>query len=525
MRDGRKRRTPGGKAATGYAGRLILSLRTAVLLVSAVLGTVTITGRPVMGAAPTAAEIEQAIRQHLPASVVSPRSGIDIRVDKGVVALSGTVENLLQKHQARRVAESIRGVRAVIDLITVTPVLRRDEDIGRNVRQAFAESRPLKPYDLAVAVRGGVVTLKGAVDAWGLSWLARRKAMAVKGVSDVHNRIDVKLKVRRSDDEIRRFVKRRLAADLYVDASRIDVRVRNGVVHLAGVVGTVTEKRRAVKDVRMVGVDDVNAQALKIDLDKKDRMRRTKAFVALPDETIRQAVRDALSLDPRVSAYSINVAVADGLVTLTGRVNTLHDKNVAEIDVLNTTGVWRVENKLTLRYRSFPTDEALEKRIAAAFERDAELHARDIHIAVEDFRCRLYGEVSSVAEKVRAENIASQIGGVLSLENNLRIKPAKQASDQPGDVEIGARIREELYWSPFVDSDRIRVAVGDARAILQGAAAGLFAAHSAVQNAFEGGAKTVRTELALDTGKRLDAFFKRDAYEFHLGRIFEEDSL
>jgi len=485
----------------------------------AAIALFTITGQAVLASDVTAVEIEQAIRRHLSAAATVTPGALDIRVDNGVAVLSGTVKNLLQKTRALHIAETIRGIRAVIDLITVKPVIRKDAAIGRDVDQALAESPALSRYDISVAVDVGVVTLTGTVDAWVLSRLAQRKALSIRGVSDVHNRIDVKPKRQRTDDEIRRLVQRRLAADLYVDASQIEVNVKNGTVTLQGVVGTAAEKRRAVESAWMFSVNNVDAQALEIDLREKDRMRRTTAYIPLSDETIRQAVTDALALDPRVNAYSIDTTVADGLVTLTGVVETLYDKKVAGTDVLNTTGVWRVENKLTLRYRAFPTDDEVEKRIGAVFQRDAELHDLPIHVAVDNLRCRLSGTVDTMAQKIRAENIASQIGGVLSLENTLRVK---QVAHVPDDAEIAARIREELFWSPFVNSDRIRVTVKDARAVLKGTAAGLFMAHSAVQNAFEGGARTVRTELALDTGSRLDAFFKRGAYQFRLGRIFQD---
>jgi osmotically-inducible protein OsmY len=416
-------------------------------------------------------------------------------------------------------------VRSVVDLVTVKPVLREDEVIVRDVTQVLAESPPLDRYALAVTAKGGVVTLQGTVDAWTLSRLARRKAMSIKGVSDVLNQIDVKIGRQRSDGEIQTLVERRLAADLYVDASGVKVGVQNGVVTLKGSVGTAAEKRRAEENASIFGVDAVNVQALSINPDLPDRMRRQAAFVTLSDDKIRRAVKDALELDPRVNAYSIAVTVADGMVTLTGLVDTLFEKKIAERDVLNTTGVWQVKNKLTLRYRAFPTDAEVEKRIYAVFQRDAELHDLEIHVAVDDLHGRLYGTVNAMAQKIRAENIASQIGGVLSLDNDIRVSDlrARANPDQPGDAELTARIRDELFWDPFVDSDRIEVTVKDAHAVLKGTAAGLFAAHSAVQNAFEGGARSVRTAFSLDTGRRLDAFFKRDAYQFRLRRIFPDD--
>ena len=50
---------------------------------------------------------------------------------------------------------------------------------------------------------------------------------------------------RRSDARIAEEVNERLTDDPYVDASHIDVRVEDGVVHLSGRVRTRSEKRRA----------------------------------------------------------------------------------------------------------------------------------------------------------------------------------------------------------------------------------------------------------------------------------------
>jgi hypothetical protein len=88
------------------------------------------------------------------------------------------------------------------------------------------------------------------------------------------------------------------------------------------------------------------------------------------------------------------------------------------------------------------------------------------------------------------------------------------------DADIKAAIVDELFYSPYVDSDRIGVTVKDGQAVLKGTAASRFVAYTAVQNAFEGGAKTVRTKLVLDDGNTLNKLFREETYQFHLGRIF-----
>lgn len=50
---------------------------------------------------------------------------------------------------------------------------------------------------------------------------------------------------------------------------------------------------------------------------------------------------------------------------------------------------------------------------------------------------------------------------------------------------------DDLFWSPYVDSHRVEVRVEAGQAVLKGRVTNRFVARAAVQNAFEGGAKTV----------------------------------
>jgi hyperosmotically inducible protein len=170
-----------------------------------------------------------------------------------------------------------------------------------------------------------------------------------------------------------------------------------------------------------------------------------------------------------------------------------------------------------LRYRSFPPDDRVKAMIADVLQRDADLHGLDITAAVKDNHVRLSGSVDSMGQKVRAEMIVSQIEGVLTLDNRIAVR---ENADILNDADISASIADELFWSPYVDSDRIAVSVKDGHAVLKGTAASRFVAHTAVQNAFEGRAKTVQTELVLDDGSSMNERFQAETYSFSFGRIF-----
>ena len=74
---------------------------------------------------------------------------VDVATNHGIVTLSRSVDNLLAKERAVRVAESIRGVRGVIDEITVTPASRPDEDIRKDVLAALIQDPATDSYPVS----------------------------------------------------------------------------------------------------------------------------------------------------------------------------------------------------------------------------------------------------------------------------------------------------------------------------------------------------------------------------------------
>ena len=70
--------------------------------------------------------ITLAVERKLLADASVPSHYIDVKTDNGIVTLLGTVDNILAKDRATKIAESIKGVRSVVNTITVKPMLRPD---------------------------------------------------------------------------------------------------------------------------------------------------------------------------------------------------------------------------------------------------------------------------------------------------------------------------------------------------------------------------------------------------------------
>jgi osmotically-inducible protein OsmY len=127
--------------------------------------------------------------------------------------------------------------------------------------------------------------------------------------------------------------------DPRLDASRVRVRARDGVVFLLGKVKSFAEKWAASRAaLRAVGVVDVR-NALEVDLGRGDRP---------DDDELGHAVLRALRLEPHTPDGLVAVDVHDGRVTLRGVVELPMQIAAAEAAVRKLPGVLDVRNELRL---------------------------------------------------------------------------------------------------------------------------------------------------------------------------------
>jgi osmotically-inducible protein OsmY len=182
---------------------------------------------------------------------------IDMSTDDGIVTLSGSVDNILAKERAVRIAEKVKGVRAVIDLMEVNPPMRRtDSEIQTDVEQALNGDSGTGSYDIGVRVKDNIVTLIGTVD----SWLARRFCASV------------------------------------------------------------AKKSRAVVKAFQANVRGVTADKLEVRFWSRSNALQGDKYKNLKDSDIQQALFEALLSDPRVADFNVVPEVIAGRATLRGTV-------------------------------------------------------------------------------------------------------------------------------------------------------------------------------------------------------------
>ena len=464
----------------------------------------------------TDSDITSAVEERFLFDKAVPWTFVDIKTNEGIVTLSGTVDNLLAKERATKIAESVKGVRSIVNNINVQTVARSDEEIRKDVESALLMDPAADSYEVKTAVSGGVVTLSGVVQSFQEQSLAMQLARQVRGVKDVKSDITVKYKLTRPDPEIVADAKRAIENDAWIEPSKVNVTVANGKVTLTGSVGSAAEKTRARTLAWVMGVNSVDDQGLKVEPWLAKDMRRQAGSTLRSDEEIKKAVKDTFVYDPRVFSFNPEVEVKAGIVTLSGVVDNLKAKQAAEQDARNTIGVYSVKNHLKVRPVNPPTDDKIAQNVKDALLRDTVVDSFQVDVKSDRGTVTLNGTVDSYYEKSHAEDVAYRLNGVVGVKNNLDVNYPTvtyhnfrwdpyyvynphyydwSRSSLRSDTEIKDDIEDELFWSPFVDEDEVKVSVDNGTATLTGTVDDWNEFFSASENAREGGASSVINKL------------------------------
>jgi osmotically-inducible protein OsmY len=182
------------------------------------------------------------------------------------------------------------------------------------------------------------------------------------------------------------------------------------------------------------------------------------------DEDIQQDVLAELKWDPRVHPNEIGVAVKEGVVTLSGVVDSFMKRWAAEEAAHRVRGVKAVVNQIDVKLPGSleRTDEDVARAVIRALEDDALMPIDKVDVTVSAGWVTLKGEVEWQYQKLDAERVVRRISGVKGVTNLLVVKPRLMPS------ELKARIEEAFKRSAALDAKRIQVEVQGSKVILEG---------------------------------------------------------
>jgi osmotically-inducible protein OsmY len=213
----------------------------------------------------------------------------------------------------------------------------KDSDLRQSVSDALDFEPSVNAANIGVAARDGVVTLSGHVSTYAEKLKAEEVVMGVRGVKAIAEEIEVRPAGAHAtaDDEIARRVLDILRWNTTVPEDRVKVAVQNGWVTLSGSVEWNHQRESASRALQ--GLAGVRGVANTIRITPK----------ASPAD-LRSRIEQALKRQAELDALGISIELADGSVTLRGRVHSLSERRIAEQAVWAAPGVREVRDDLSV---------------------------------------------------------------------------------------------------------------------------------------------------------------------------------
>jgi osmotically-inducible protein OsmY len=182
------------------------------------------------------------------------------------------------------------------------------------------------------------------------------------------------------------------------------------------------------------------------------------------DEQIQRDVMAELKWDPRLNPNEIGVVVRDGIVTLTGWVDSYAKRWAADEAAHRVRGVKAVANDIEVRLpiAAERTDADIAAAVVRALEWDAMIPIDKLDVTVSRGWVTLKGEVEWQFQKDDAERVARRIAGIRGVSNLITVKPRLAPS------ELKEKIERALVRSAELDAQRITVEVQGSKVILKG---------------------------------------------------------
>jgi osmotically-inducible protein OsmY len=149
----------------------------------------------------------------------------------------------------------------------------------------------------------------------------------------------------------------------------------------------------------------------------------THGAVPKPAAAIQQAVLEELKWDSRVSQTEVGVEVESGIVTLTGSVDTWHERCAAEEAAHRAQGVLDVANDIVVRPPGTleRTATGIAKAVRHALDVNAGIPRGRVTSTVSGGVVRLDGRVDTRGQRDASEQAVRRLAGVLAVVNRIEV--------------------------------------------------------------------------------------------------------
>ena len=213
------------------------------------------------------------------------------------------------------------------------------------------------------------------------------------------------------------------------------------------------------------------------------------------NEELQKDVQDAIKWEPLLNAAEIGVTAKDGVVSLTGYVDSYAKKVEAESAAKKVIGVTALVERIEVKFPSTwkKTNEEIAEEVLVALKSNWSVPKEKVTVKVEDGWVTLDGELPWNYQREAAKNAVHFLTGVKGVFNNITIKSESHDEIEKEDV------KEAIARSLSVDDCDIEVSVSGTTVTLTGTVNSYYQKNEAGRIAWNTpGIWHVKNDLAID---------------------------
>lgn len=186
------------------------------------------------------------------------------------------------------------------------------------------------------------------------------------------------------------------------------------------------------------------------------------------DDTLQAMVMDELAWIPNVNAAHVGVTARDGVVTLSGTVDSLAEKLAAERAARRVRGVQGIAQEIVVQPPAADEhgDEDIAERALTVLNWDVEVPDEQLQVKVENGVVTLTGTVTHPFQKQAAERDIRQLGGVTNIVDLIEVRPTGDLAVD--EAAVHDKIGNALRRNAELEASHISVAVTGSKVTLRG---------------------------------------------------------
>lgn len=285
---------------------------------------------------------------------------------------------------------------------------RSEKEVFQDIKQLIQTHFGETGQGIHIEVKGDKASLWGTVDNLGEKDFIGQRIRRIDGVHELDNSLTVANDGEITDKDIEKQVVERFIQSNYEEIMKLGCRVSKGVVILLGHLETQSTERLAKRIASQVrGVKEVRSE---IDFVEK----------AVDDATLVNRVENAFVASPWVNAHEIKTSVRNGLVTLTGMVNTQEEIEWAVDTAYQVPGVKAVVSEIFARHRSQGEDLYMTEQLVRKLGQHG-MTTQQVRAFVQEGIAFLTGEVYSDEDRRWAESMPQHVEGIKSVNSSIKV--------------------------------------------------------------------------------------------------------